>query len=79
MLRRRREQKREREENEDPLKNLADMDNDQKIIFLTNQIDAQITDLDEKLDHVLEKHEKDFLKAYRFHMLKVQEELSTLK
>lgn len=55
------------------------MDNDQKIIFLTNQIDEQITDLDEKLDHVLEKHEKDFLKAYRFHMLKVQEELSTLK
>ena len=32
-------------------------------------------------DHskIIAKHEKDFLKAYRFHMLKVQEELSTLK
>ena len=64
-------------EEDDPLKNIED--NDQKIIQLTNEIDNQITDLDEKLDHVLEKHEKDFLKAYRFHMLKVQEELSTLK
>ena len=30
-----------------------------------------IEDLDSKLDPVLEKNEKDFLTAYRFHMLKV--------
>ena len=51
----------------------------QKIALLGDQINTQITDLDMKLDDVLAKHEKDFLKAYRFHMLKVQEELSTLK
>ena len=37
------------------------------------------TVLDQKLDHVLEKHEKDFLKAYRVQMLKVQDELSQLR
>jgi hypothetical protein len=31
------------------------------------------------LDEVLEKNEKDFLMAYRFHMLKVQTELMQLK
>lgn len=43
----------------------------QKIALLGDQINTQITDLDMKLDDVLAKHEKDFLKAYRFHMLKV--------
>lgn len=38
-----------------------------------------IDDLDQKLDNVLEKNEKDFLTAYRFHMLKVQNELMQLK
>jgi hypothetical protein len=28
---------------------------------------------------VLEHHEKEFLNAYRFHMMKVQDELNTLK
>ena len=36
-------------------------------------------DFDSKLDRVVEKHEKDFLSAYRGHMLKVQKELSFLK
>ena len=34
-----------------------------------------IIDLDRDLDKILEKNEKDFLTAYRFHMLKVQSEL----
>ena len=38
-------------------------------------IDDTIENLDQKLDKVLEKNEKDFLTAYRFHMLKVQNEL----
>ena len=42
---------------------------------LQNGIERQITGLDDKLDTVLEKNEKDFLMAYRFHMLKVQNEL----
>ena len=39
----------------------------------------EIEALDAKLDKVLEKNEKDFLTAYRFHMLKVQNELMQLK
>ena len=35
--------------------------------------------LDNRLDLVLEKHEKDFLSAYRYHMVKVQSELTELK
>ena len=35
--------------------------------------------MDTKLDNVLERHEKDFLKAYRVQMLKVQDELSQLR
>ena len=42
-------------------------------------IDEEIVSLDEQLDGVLEKNEKDFLMAYRFHMLKVQTELMQLK
>jgi len=38
-----------------------------------------VKDLDHKLDVVLENNEKDFLMAYRFHMLKVQNELLVLK
>ena len=55
------------------------MNDREKIPLLRDQINNQISELDVKLDDVLAKHEKDFLKAYRFHMLKVQEELSTLK
>ena len=53
------------------MKTLAELENDEKIEFLGRKIDEQITDLDQKLDHVLEKHEKDFLKAYRVQMLRV--------
>jgi|TARA_B110000285_G_C15112523_1_gene611999 hypothetical protein len=42
---------------------------------LLGETTKEIEDLDSKLDHVLEKNEKDFLTAYRFHMLKVQNEL----
>ena len=34
-------------------------------------VNEEIVNLDERLDEVLEKNEKDFLMAYRFHMLKV--------
>ena len=53
------------------VKTLQELENDEKIEFLARKIDDQITDLDTKLDRVLEKHEKDFLKAYRVQMLKV--------
>lgn len=49
------------------------------IIDTVNKIDEQIAMLDNRLDLVLEKHEKDFLGAYRYHMVKVQAELTELK
>lgn len=58
-------------------KNVAYTQN--KIGELSQDIDQEIDDLDQKLDTVLEKNEKDFLTAYRFHMLKVQNELMNLK
>lgn len=61
------------------MKTLAELESEEKIEFLSRQIDAQINDLDSKLDIVLEKHEKNFLKAYRVEMLKVQDELSQLR
>eukprot|EP00347_Sterkiella_histriomuscorum_P008339 403345473 len=50
-----------------------------RIQNLSIKINSQITDLDDRLDQILEKHEKDFLTAYRYHMLKVQKELVALK
>jgi len=50
-----------------------------RIADINTSIGSQIIDLDEKLDTVLEKNEKDFLTAYRFHMLQVQNELMQLK
>lgn len=35
--------------------------------------------LDNRLDMVLENHEKKFLSAYRLHMIRVQQELTELK
>jgi hypothetical protein len=35
--------------------------------------------LDNRMDIVLEQHEKDFLSAYRKHMIAVQKELTELK
>ena len=55
------------------------MTNEERIIAVADKIDKQMENLDVMLDDRLEKHEKDFLQAYRFHMLKVQEELTTLK
>jgi len=45
--------------------------NMRRIGELLGDTNKEIEDLDSKLDHVLEKNEKDFLTAYRFHMLKV--------
>lgn len=47
------------------------MTSEELVVHVANQIDKNITALDEKLDSVLERHEKEFLTAYRFHMLKV--------
>ena len=51
----------------------------ERIYNLSAEINTTVEGLDEKLDTVLEKNEKDFLTAYRFHMLKVQNELMQLK
>ena len=65
---------------------MAGLDGEDQILAITtkindtnNNINATIVDLDAKLDSVLEKNEKDFLMAYRFHMLKVQNELMNLR
>ena len=58
-------------------KNVRETQN--KIEALQADINDEIVNLDEQLDEVLEKNEKDFLMAYRFHMLKVQTELMQLK
>jgi chromosome segregation ATPase len=50
-----------------------------RIQDINRHIDETVVDLDQKLDLVLENNEKDFLMAYRFHMLKVQNELMLLK
>ena len=54
-----------------PIIDEDELTNEEMIVSLANQIDSNITALDEKLDSVLERHEKEFLQAYRFHMLKV--------
>lgn len=50
-----------------------------RINEILEETNVEIEELDAKLDKVLEKNEKDFLTAYRFHMLKVQNELMQLK
>lgn len=50
-----------------------------RITQLQQQINGQVAELDVQLEGILERHEKDFLTAYRFHMLKVQKELVSLK
>jgi len=40
---------------------------------------ALLSDYDKKLLKVLERHEHDFLAAYKTHMTKVEKELSYLK
>ncbi len=44
-----------------------------------NELQNLISELDTKFDRVLERHEKDFLSAYRGHMIKVQKELNYLR
>lgn len=39
-----------------------------KILMMSNNINTQVAELDQKLDHILEKHEKDFLTAYRVYI-----------
>ena len=46
---------------------------------MQGQINTQVLELDTQLESILERHERDFLTAYRFHMLKVQKELVALK
>ena len=49
-------------------KTVAEVEN--RIAETRGRIDGVIEGLDQRLDTVLEKNEKDFLTAYRFHMLK---------
>ena len=50
---------------------LIEINFQEKIDGLRSQINDQVQDLDNQLESILEKHERDFLTAYRFHMLKV--------
>lgn len=50
-----------------------------RIKEMGSQLDELIVFLDEKMDNVLEKREKEFLSAYQAHMIKVQKELLYLK
>jgi hypothetical protein len=50
-----------------------------KIREMGDQLDNLIVFLDEKMDNVLEKREKEFLSAYQSHMIEVQKELLHLK
>lgn len=43
------------------------------------KIHTVLDNFDEHLDNILERNEKDFLTAYRGHMLKVQKELEYFK
>jgi len=54
----------------------AGVDVEKKIVQLTNEIDDEVIKLDNKMDVVLEQHERDFLSAYRKHMIEVQQELN---
>ena len=47
------------------------LDDEKKIVGLVNSIDDLIIKLDNMMDSVLEEHEKDFLSAYRKHMVSV--------
>ena len=51
----------------------------EKIKEMSEQMDYLIMFLDEKMDNMLEKREKEFLSAYQSHMIEVQKELLTLK
>jgi hypothetical protein len=55
------------------------IDDEKKIVGFANSIDDCIKDLDIEMDQVLERHEHDFLQAYRKHMIAVQRELQELK
>jgi len=55
------------------------LDDERKIVALVSSIDLEVTGLDNLMDVVLEDHEKNFLSAYRKHMIAVQKELTDLK
>lgn len=48
------------------------IEDEKRIVELADMIDEQIVMLDNRLDLVLENHEKEFLSAYRIHMVRVQ-------
>lgn len=51
------------------------IEDEKKIVGFANSIDDCIKNLDIEMDQVLERHERDFLAAYRKHMISVQREL----
>jgi hypothetical protein len=51
----------------------------QQVHELYNQIHATINDMDSKVEHVIKKHETEFLFAYRNHIKKIKKELSEIK
>lgn len=47
--------------------------------MIHEEINNVIQNFDQRVEEMMMKQEKDFLSAYRGHMLKVQKELETLK
>lgn len=54
-------------------------DNIDRLLSVHGQLQTLLYDYDKKLIKVLEKHETDFLAAYKTHMSKVEKELMYLK
>ena len=64
---------------QDKMKSRPGLENEKRILALVNSIDKEVVMLDNRMDVQLEQHEKDFLAAYRKHMIAVQKELTDLK
>ncbi|CDW88332.1 UNKNOWN [Stylonychia lemnae] len=64
-------------ENDDEFINIEQ--NIDRLLDVHQQMSALLSDYDKKLLKVLERHEHDFLAAYKTHMTKVEKELSYLK
>ena len=50
-----------------------------RLLHNFNKVQNVLSDYDVQLNRVLQKHEDDFLAAYRTHMMKVEKELYFLK
>jgi len=65
--------------NGDPIHKSSNETSLGKIKNLSSNLENLFKFLDDKMDTVLEKRQKEFLSAYQRHMVEVQEELLNLK